>query len=111
VVTEGHGVEAQLVEGLADLFGAVEGVVERALELVAGVQPEGAVVLGAELVDGMLDASVAAEAAALGVNAVGARGVVLVQVGMDVVDVEEGWSGQYVKQWVRPGKEADIHMS
>jgi hypothetical protein len=72
VVAEGHGVELERVEVLGDLARPVEGVEQRALELVTRVEPQVIRVVFAQAVDCVLDARVAAEAALLGVDAVGA---------------------------------------
>ena len=51
----------------------------------------------------MLDACVAAIAAALGLETVGSRGAEFVEVGVHVVDVEEGWtsSAEFRALWAR----------
>jgi hypothetical protein len=96
VVSERHGVKLEVVEGLGDLLRSIEGVEEGSLELVAGIEPEVVRVLLAEAIDGVLDASVAAIAALLGIDAVGARRGELVEMGVDIVDVEEGLSVSWV---------------
>jgi hypothetical protein len=72
VVAEGHGVELERVEVLCDLAWPVEGVEQRALELVACIEPQVIRVVFAQAIDCVLDARVATEAALLRVDAVGA---------------------------------------
>jgi hypothetical protein len=97
VVAEGHGVELERVEVLCDLAWSVEGVEQRALELVARVEPQVVRVVFAKAVDCVLDARVAAKAALLGIDAVCARLCKFVEMRVDVVDVEEGYI--YVSLW------------
>jgi hypothetical protein len=94
VVTQRHGVKFELVKCLGDLLAPVVGVEERALELVAGVQPQVIRVLLAQLGDLGLDARIATVAALFWVVAACARGGELVQVRVDIVNVEERYAGQ-----------------
>jgi hypothetical protein len=47
-----------LVERLGNLLATIEGVEQSALELIANVQPEAVVVVGAAFFDSRLDASI-----------------------------------------------------
>jgi len=91
VVAEGHGIESQLVQRLGNLLTAIIRVEERALELIAHVQPQAVVVFGTLGVDCVLDARVAPEAATLGPGAVGSGAAVLVEMCVNIIDMEEGW--------------------
>ena len=90
MIAERHGVEAELVERFGNLLALVVRVKESALELITSVEPERRLLLGSQGVYGVLYAGIAAVAAAAGVGAVGTRGGELVEMGMNVVDVEEG---------------------
>lgn len=91
VVTKSHGIKFQVVESFGDLFSSVEGVEKCALEFVANVQPKAVVVLGPLLLDNSLDTRVASVAATLGPCAICSRRAELVKMGVDIIDVEEGY--------------------
>ena len=96
VVADGHCIEADAVHQRGIGLAFAEGVVERAGDGVAGVQLEDVVVARGELGDRRGDAREAAELdrhARAGVAAAGAQaqaGVGFVEVGVVVVDVEDG---------------------
>lgn len=91
VVAQSHDVEVEVVHDLSDLLALVERVEESALELITGVEPEALGVLLLELGDLGLDAGIATVAALLGLLAVGTGGRELIKMGVDVVNVEEGY--------------------
>lgn len=97
MVTQSHGIEAELVDGLGNLLSTVEGVEQGALKFITGVEPQAVGVGLAQLINSVLDARIAAEAAPLGPGAVGAGLGEFVKVGVDIVDMEEGcfWSIEF----------------
>ena len=70
VVSERHGIKVELIQGLCNLGGSVEGVEQCALELVARIEPQVVRVVLSQSIDCVLNARIATEAALLGVDAV-----------------------------------------
>ncbi len=94
VVAGGDHVKAHLVEEVGNDLGLVGGVVERALEIVAGREQQriACFVLGAGVVDDGLEAGNAAKAFAGGVGfgiAIGVRPGDRIEARMEVVDVQD----------------------
>ena len=91
MVAERHCIELESIDCLGDLLRSVVGVEEGALKLIASVEPQVVGVLLTQLVHLGLDAGVATVATLGRVCAVRTRAGKLVQMGVNVVDVEEGW--------------------
>lgn len=97
MVTKRHGIELQGIEVLSNLGRSVERVEQRALELIACVEPEVIRVIFSKPIDCVLYARVTTKAALLGIHAVSARLCEFVEMGVNVVDVEERYTNQSIE--------------